>query len=210
MRQSYYTDASASQFDQSYTYGFNTRPPSSYSPISLVARATPTTPLAIDYRMEYDPLAVPGQSEVARHGPERAVPDHRHQRERRLEPDGECANVADGSRDGCPQSRPDLDRFSGCGTATSAAASRFNYDITQSTLLNQRYVGFYNAQCCGVSFEYQAVQLPQHQPVLIAAEGSPLQHVVHAGRGRLVLKLLRSVWRRHAIKIVSLHEGTYS
>ena len=23
--------------------------------------------------------------------------------------------------------------------------------------MNQRYVGFYNAQCCGVSFEYQAM-----------------------------------------------------
>jgi len=38
----------------------------------------------------------------------------------------------------------------------------FQYDITQSTLLSQRYVGFYNAQCCGVSFEYQAVDYPNN------------------------------------------------
>jgi hypothetical protein len=36
----------------------------------------------------------------------------------------------------------------------------FNYDIARSTLLNQRYVAFYNAQCCGVSFEFQSVNYP--------------------------------------------------
>ena len=78
----------------------------------------------------------------------------------------------------------------------------FNYDIARSTLLNQRYVGFYNAQCCGVSFEYQAFNYPNTEPVP-AAEGPPLQHVVHAGRRRVVLQLLRRVRRRHVIKIVS-------
>ena len=37
-------------------YGYATAPPSAFSPISLTARATPTTPLAIDYRLEYDPM----------------------------------------------------------------------------------------------------------------------------------------------------------
>jgi hypothetical protein len=39
----------------------------------------------------------------------------------------------------------------------------FVYDISKSILVNQRYVGFYNAQCCGVSFEYQAYDYP-NQP----------------------------------------------
>ena len=38
----------------------------------------------------------------------------------------------------------------------------FNYDVARSTLLNQRYVGFYNAQCCGVQFEYQAFNYPNN------------------------------------------------
>jgi len=39
----------------------------------------------------------------------------------------------------------------------------FVYDISKSILINQRYVGFYNAQCCGVQFEYQAYDYP-NQP----------------------------------------------
>ena len=33
----------------------------------------------------------------------------------------------------------------------------FNYDILHKTLLQQRLSGFYNAQCCGIAFEYQTV-----------------------------------------------------
>jgi hypothetical protein len=42
-----------------------------------------------------------------------------------------------------------------------------NYDIGRQTLLSQRYIGFYNAQCCGVSFEYQAVNYPDNGYFLI-------------------------------------------
>jgi hypothetical protein len=31
----------------------------------------------------------------------------------------------------------------------------FNFDVLRSSLLNQRMTGFYNAQCCGIAFEYQ-------------------------------------------------------
>jgi hypothetical protein len=33
----------------------------------------------------------------------------------------------------------------------------FNFDVLRSSLLNQRMSGFYNAQCCGIAFEYQTV-----------------------------------------------------
>ena len=58
VRQSYYTDENASKFDQSYSYGYSSRAANAFSPIALVARATPTNPLAIDYRLEYDPKAI--------------------------------------------------------------------------------------------------------------------------------------------------------
>ncbi len=35
----------------------------------------------------------------------------------------------------------------------------FNFDLLHSAVLQQRITGFYNAQCCGVSFEYQAYNL---------------------------------------------------
>jgi hypothetical protein len=31
----------------------------------------------------------------------------------------------------------------------------FNYDVLRSTMLQQRVSAFYNAQCCGLAFEYQ-------------------------------------------------------
>jgi hypothetical protein len=33
----------------------------------------------------------------------------------------------------------------------------FNYDILHKNILQQRLSGFYNAQCCGIAFEYQTV-----------------------------------------------------
>ena len=46
-----------------------------------------------------------------------------------------------------------LDRGSG-GTFS------FNYDIKRATLFQQRWTGYYNAQCCGVIDRISAVQLP--------------------------------------------------
>ena len=43
----------------------------------------------------------------------------------------------------------------------------YNYDIAQSTLLNQRYVAFYNAQCCGIQFEYQSFNYPNTNQFLL-------------------------------------------
>ena len=31
----------------------------------------------------------------------------------------------------------------------------FNYDVLHSNLIQQRLTGFYNAQCCGLAFEFQ-------------------------------------------------------
>ncbi len=35
----------------------------------------------------------------------------------------------------------------------------FNYDLQRDRFLNQRWVAYYNAQCCGVGFEYQTFNL---------------------------------------------------
>ena len=35
----------------------------------------------------------------------------------------------------------------------------FNFDLLHSAVLQQRITGFYNAQCCGLSFEYQTYNL---------------------------------------------------
>jgi LPS-assembly protein len=155
VRQTYYTQAEASTFDNSYGYGYNNRAPNAFSPISLTARATPTSPLAIDYRVEYDP--VPADADDPRilgmslNGTLRSA-------------------IADITGGWTRQAYASPDRVVPPSNLVQTSANlrirnyggnvMFNYDIARSTLLNQRYVAFYNAQCCGVSFEYQSVNYP--------------------------------------------------
>jgi hypothetical protein len=54
-----------------------------------------------------------------------------------------------------------LDHYINVGTTAHTRDNRyggvysFNYDVLRSTLLQQRISAFYNAQCCGIAFEYQ-------------------------------------------------------
>jgi LPS-assembly protein len=166
VRQSYYTDAAASKFDQSYSYGFGSRPPNAFSPISLTARATPTAPLAIDYRVEYDPLALdtsPKLLGMSLNGMLRAAD----------------VNMTGGwTRQAYTQTSPTgnvtrANNFVRTSTDFRIKQSKiggvvdFYYDIAQSTLISQRYVAFYNAQCCGVQFEYQSFHYPDGKEFIL-------------------------------------------
>lgn len=158
IRQTYYTDETASKYDNSYSYGYGNRTANAFSPISLTARATPTNPLAIDYRVEYDPVPVDETSPrllgMSLNGTLRA----------------ENAEVTTGWT---RQAFASVDRTSNASNYIQSMANlrfagskyggnvTFNYDIARSTLVNQRYVAFYNAQCCGVSFEFQSFNYPQ-------------------------------------------------
>ncbi len=160
IRQTYYTDENASQFDNSYTYGYQYRQPNAFSPISLTARATPTNPLAIDYRVEYDPVPVddnaPRLLGMSLNGTLRS----------------ENADVTAGWT---RQAFASVDRSSNASNFIQSMANlrfagsqyggnvTFNYDVARTTLVNQRYVAFYNAQCCGISFEFQSFNYPQDQ-----------------------------------------------
>jgi hypothetical protein len=157
IRQTYYTNEKASQFDSSYSYGFQYREPNPFSPISLTARATPIAPLAIDYRLEYEvkPLNAisPKVLGMSLNGTLRA----------------ETADVTAGWT---RQAFASLDRVIPPSNLINTSANlrfagskyggnvTFNYDMARSTLLNQRYIAFYNAQCCGISFEYQSINYP--------------------------------------------------
>jgi LPS-assembly protein len=158
VRQTYYTDENAAKYDQSYSYGYGNRDPNAVSPISLTARATPTPPLAVDLRVEYDPVPLSETSPtilgMSLNGTLRS----------------ENADVTAGWT---RQAFASIDRVIPPSNLVNTSANlrfagskfggnvTFNYDIARSTLLNQRYVGFYNAQCCGVSFEYQSFNYPQ-------------------------------------------------
>ena len=159
LRQSYYTDAVASRYDTSYSYGYNNRAPNAFSPVSMTARATPTNPLAVDYRLEYDPKALPGFPRLLGMGLNGLF------RTADL-------NVTGGwSRQAYSQKTETGSVIQANNLLQTSADFRllqsrigglvaFNYDVSRSTLLNQRYVGFYNVQCCGIQFEYQAFNYP--------------------------------------------------
>jgi LPS-assembly protein len=166
MRQTYYTDETASQYDNSYSYGYGNKRPSAFSPISLVARATPSEPLAIDYRVEYDPTAVdlsPKLLGMSLNGMLRS-------------------DNADVTAGWTRQAFASADRSSNANNYIQSTANlrfagskyggnvTFNYDIARSTLLNQRYVAFYNAQCCGISFEFQSFNYPPDQSRFLLAQ----------------------------------------
>lgn len=166
LRQSYYTDAKASKFDTSYGYGFGSRAPNAFSPIALTARATPVAPMAIDYRLEYDPKATPGNPRMLGMGLNGMfrTPD---------------VNATAGwSRQAFTQTTSTGAVIAANNLIQTAADFRlkqsqyggvvaFNYDMTRRTLLNQRYVAFYNAQCCGVSFEFQSFHYPNTSQFLL-------------------------------------------
>ncbi|MBY0496215.1 MAG: hypothetical protein K2Y23_18570 [Cyanobacteria bacterium] len=159
LRQSYYTDENASRFDQSYSFGFSTRAPSAFSPIALAARATPINPLAVDYRLEYDPKALPANPKLLG-----------------MTLNGTLRTPAVNATGGW--SRTPFTTTSAAGAVTQASnlvntaadfrvlrsriggSVSFNYDVSRKLLYSQRYVAFYNAQCCGIQFEYQAVNYP--------------------------------------------------
>jgi hypothetical protein len=161
VRQSYYSDANASKFDTNYSYGYNNRAANPFSPISMVARATPTAPLAIDYRIEYDPKALPDHPKVLgmslnatlRTAVVNVTGGWTRQAFVTTTPTGVVSNPSNLVRT-ATDFRLKQSRFGGNVT--------FDYDIAKTTLVNQRYVGFYNAQCCGVSFEYQAFNYPDN------------------------------------------------
>ena len=154
VRQSYYTDERASTYDNSYSYGYFYRAANQFSPISLSARALPITALAIDYRLEYDPIpedeTTPKLLGMSLNGTLKAT----------------LADVTAGWTRQAYNTGVRSNNYINTSAnvrfaeGTYGGSVLFNYDIARSTLLSQRYIGFYNAQCCGVSVEYQSFNYP--------------------------------------------------
>jgi len=161
VRQSYYTDATASQFDPSYSYGNQYRKPSPFSPVSITARGAPTDTIGVDFRMEYDPTS-DAEKKMLGFGLNGVI------RTPMIESTAGWSRQAFSNSAGAGSSNylnqtTSLKLRDGQygGTVT------FNYDIARSILLNHRYIAFYNAQCCGISFEYQEFDYSANPNILV-------------------------------------------
>ena len=152
LRQTYYTDQNSAQFDQQYSTANSGATRSNFSPLSIGARATPSTALNATFRAELDPT-------------------HRKLRTTSLTTGYNWttrfqSNVGWSRRyfiEGLPGfDNPDfLDHYLNLDTRLSTVNNRFggsysmNFDVLRSTIRQQRINGYYNAQCCGIAFEFQ-------------------------------------------------------
>lgn len=166
VRQTYYTDERASRFDQSYSYGYGQRTPNAFSPVAITARALPLGQMTVDYRVEYDAQAKVGGPKVLgmslNGGWKSPNADISAGWNRQAFATTTRTGLVTEARNYL-QSAADFRLF----RSRVGGMVAFNYDVAQSTLINQRYVGFYNAQCCGVSFEYQSFNYPNNNRFLL-------------------------------------------
>jgi LPS-assembly protein len=153
IKQTYYTDINAVKNDQQYRTG-NTEPPSHFSPISLLVRTSPATGVNGTFRTDFD---------------------GRYSRFKTFGADGSWENPSVSLLGGWSQVRFHADstgknvaRFShffNSNTTVRFMRNRFgvihnfNWDIQNKSILQQRIAGYYNAQCCGFSAEYQMFDL---------------------------------------------------
>ncbi|MFN2446586.1 MAG: LPS-assembly protein LptD [Vicinamibacterales bacterium] len=142
LSQTYYSDERASQYDQQYQSGFQTPRASSFSPVALTVRSAPTTLSTASARLEFD---------------------HEERRISSLSLQGgvnhQAAQITAG------WSRSEYLTFTNhnlnANTTLRFAEGRtggtysFSWDIERSAIVQQRWTGFYNAQCCGFVVEYQ-------------------------------------------------------
>ena len=151
LSQTYYTNQTASQFDPRYTStSYNATTPEHFTPFALNIRAVPINDFNASVRVEFD-----SRYHVLRTLSAQGVYSWT----------GRLQTSAGWTKRSIIPQRPDFSVPNQALTSTSSLHTldnrlgttyTFNYDVVQSRLLNQSITGFYNAQCCGLAFQYQA------------------------------------------------------
>jgi LPS-assembly protein len=168
--QSYYTSATASQYDRNYQSSFtNGLKPTNFSPIAVEGHVSPVAGTDATVRAEID-------SQV--------------HKVRTVSANGSVGKGWIQETAGWSLRRyiPELPGFNVESQAThflySATVIRkpgnslgglytFNYDIRNGQYLQRRYMVFYNSQCCGVNVEYQTFNYSQ---ITASTIGVPHDH----------------------------------
>jgi LPS-assembly protein len=152
IRQSYYTNAQASQLDPRYNTSNTASTASNFSAIALSARVTPTTNMNATLSAEIDSKYLELRTLSLNSG---------YNWTNRVQ-----TTVGWSHRfliEGLPgfNDPTRLDHYLNVAANAHTLDNRFggaysfNYDVLRSALLQQRMSAFYNAQCCGIAFEYQ-------------------------------------------------------
>jgi LPS-assembly protein len=156
LSQTYYTDANAAQYDLQYQSAFTVRRPTNYSPVAMQVRTSPSERLQAEFRTEWDPT-VRALRTIAANG---------------TFYDGDWLSASAGwSQRRYIPTLPGFDDPNRADQYVNAAANlrgfrnrvggtySFSFDLLRNQFLQQRWVGYYNAQCCGIGFEYQTFNL---------------------------------------------------
>lgn len=155
--QTYYTDQRAAQFDRDYqsSYSDDARQ-TNFSAVAISTRVSPTERINGEFRTEWDPT-VHTLKTLSASGSVRS---------------GDRLDISAGWS--LRRLIPELPDFSNPARAThylNAAATvrsatnrlggsySFNYDFRRDFFLQQRILGYYNAQCCGIVLEWQTFNL---------------------------------------------------
>jgi LPS-assembly protein len=167
--QTYSTNQNWAKYDPAAQSSFNNLlPPSHLSPVVLLVHGAPANGIDATFRAEYDTQA-------------HAL--------RTLAANGTYTRGWVSATGGWSQRRfiPNLPGFNNPNSAThylnSATTIRkpgnslggtytFNYDFQRHTYLQQRYMAYYNSQCCGIAVEYQTVNYGTN----VALIGVPQDH----------------------------------
>jgi LPS-assembly protein len=149
VNQTYYTTPDAARYDTTYVSSYNEPRDSSFSPVAVVVRSAPTSVSAATLRLEYDPadgvlktLSVNGESRY------RAAETAIGWSTRRY------ANSP--VRQNALSTRTTVNLLSG----RTGGTYTMDWDIANGYVIQQRWIGFYNAQCCGIALEYQRFKFP--------------------------------------------------
>jgi hypothetical protein len=147
--QSYYTDASAGRFDVNYQSNQSGIPQvSHFSPIAIIARTAPTALTSGTVRMEFDQ-----DDGTLRTFHANGTSSHRAAQVTVGWSRRNYENVA---------SESSLNAVSTINLrqGTTGGTYALDWDIGRGYLIQQRFIGFYNAQCCGFAIEYQKFKFP--------------------------------------------------
>jgi hypothetical protein len=152
LSQSYYSDERSAQYDRQYATSTTGAAPSHFSPIQLGVRVNPTRDVEARMSAEFD---------------------SKYKELRTISASGSYTwtsrlqTSASWSQKYFIEELPGfndpayLDHYLNAAVNAHTRDNRFgglysfNYNILHSKLLQQRLTGFYNAQCCGIAFDYQ-------------------------------------------------------
>jgi lipopolysaccharide assembly outer membrane protein LptD (OstA) len=150
--QSYYSDKLQSSYDPQYASSYGVRAPSNFSPASLIVRAAPTALSTVDFRWEYDLNEgyLQGLSTTANVGYPTLQGNFGWSQRRR------DVNVMDNAINGGVNLKSREGRYGG--------SYNLNWDVGRGYIIQQRWAAYINAQCCGLSLEYQTYNYPAFDP----------------------------------------------